>query len=390
MSDVSDAEYNEFLEDNHVPSDEEDNEMSVDEEDEVSEDEDDEASDDEEDENSEDGDSEDEDDRLPQEKCGLSKDQYAALLRDEHDGLLEESGELQGEEDGAILDGEAAEAAWPTCCAYLNDATTELRGSQKIWTALHSSAYHSPTGHATKADIDAFHEAKCDRIRYAYRRSILQHMQDFWPRELRDMVYEYLFEDVYENLAARKYKVGNLAPFRRDLGVNFRLFAADTQIKQELAKAWYEATRFSTEDASTIDSCLSQLEWSAALVGKPLDLVLNVEIYIPVLYARDTAEEILDLQRLGSLFQLKERSTITITLEGHNNESRSLDVIRTDAEDYAQKVEWLFWPLACLRRAGYKVIVAPMWNRTVVFGPEDLTLERVTTIIQAAFLEWDP
>ena len=124
MSDVSDDEQDEGLEDEHGPSVDEDDGMSIDEEDEASDDEDDEASDDGDDGHSEDEDdqvSDDEDDRLPQEKCGLSYYEYVTLSRDKNFGLLEKSAELQDEEADAILDEEAAEAAWPTCCPYLTE-----------------------------------------------------------------------------------------------------------------------------------------------------------------------------------------------------------------------------------------------------------------------------
>ncbi|KAI4605827.1 hypothetical protein J4E83_010490 [Alternaria metachromatica] len=132
--DPSDVSMSDVSDDEHGPSDEEDDSMSVDQEDSVSEDEDDGVSDDgvsddgvsddEDDEGSdeeEDGVSEGEDDRLPHEKCGLSDYEYVTLSRDQNFGLLEKSAELQDEEADAILDEEAAEAAWPTCCIYLTE-----------------------------------------------------------------------------------------------------------------------------------------------------------------------------------------------------------------------------------------------------------------------------
>ncbi|KAI4954522.1 hypothetical protein J4E86_005831 [Alternaria arbusti] len=269
--------------------------MSVDEEDSVSEDEDDGVSDDEEDENSE-----DEDDRLPQEKCGLSDQQYVELLRDDHDGLLEESAQLREEEAGEILEEEATEAAWPTCCPYLTDGL---------------------------------------------------------PRELRDMIYGYVFEDSCVQLDAEHSE--HACPTTHSQNsyrqlIDFKFFAADTGIKNELAEMWYKMTTFWTTDPSTISSCLSRFKWSAVLEARPFGLVRNVEIWVPVDVTQGILEETPDLARADPLFQLHETTTVRFALGGPDSMDTTFPgrgVPYYNAEDYAENIEYLFPLFANLRAA---------------------------------------
>ncbi|KAI4676932.1 uncharacterized protein J4E84_009232 [Alternaria hordeiaustralica] len=302
---------------------------------------------------------------------------------DIYDGLLQEAKENQEEE--------RAEAVAPPCCSYLTDATKRL-GASLI--ATHSATYHSPTGRATRDEIKAFHTAKCNRIKYVHRRSILQHMhaRDCLPWELRDMIYGYVFENSCVQLDAEHLEhacsTSHSQKSYRQL-IDFKFFAADTGIKNELAEMWYKMTTFWTTDPSTISSCLSRFKWSAVLEAKPFGLIRNVEIWIPVDVTQGILEETPDLARADPLFQLHETTTIRFALGGPDSMDNTFPgrgVPYYNAEDYAENIEYLFPLFANLRAAGYKVIVGPDWNRRVVFEP-DITQETMIEMIFWALAE---
>lgn len=277
----------------------------------------------------------------------------------------------------------------------LRSATTRLGSIQQLLIAEHSARYHSPTGHATKAEIDAFHAAKCNRMKYVHRRSILQHMHDRrsgLPRELRDMIYGYVFEDSCVQLDAEHSE--HACPTTHSQNsyrqlIDFKFFAADTGIKNELAEMWYKMTTFWTTDPSTISSCLSRFKWSAVLEARPFGLVRNVEIWVPVDVTQGILEETPDLARADPLFQLHETTTVRFALGGPDSMDTTFPgrgVPYYNAEDYAENIEYLFPLFANLRAAGYKVIVGPDWNRGFVFEP-DTTQETMIEMIFEALVE---
>ena len=229
------------------------------------------------------------------------------------------------------------------------------------------------------------------------------------PRELRDMVYESIFEDSYIKLEAEQNKEVN--PIHHPWGcsikprsciscgdrIDFELYAADAAddaMKLELAQAWYEITTFWTTDPSTIASSLSRFKWSAGLEKEPLDLIKHVEIWIPVENPRDTAKETTILERFESLFQLNKQTTITIALQDlcslavFNSTGNVTNIL--GLEDYTPRVEYLLEPLARLRGAGYKVIVRAEQGLNFVVEPEETNLEEWTKKIRAAIIKEFP
>jgi len=245
-------------------------------------------------------------------------------------------------------------------------------------------------------------------LRTITRRLMFQGMQHH-PRELRDMVYEKVFEDSYIKLEAEQNEEVNPAhhPWGCSIKprscisygdrIDFELYAADAAddaMKLELAQAWYETTTFWTTDPSTIASSLSRFKWSAGLEKEPLDLIKHVEIWIPVENPRDTAKETTILERFESLFQLNKQTTITIALQDlcslavFNSTGNVTNIL--GLEDYTPRVEYLLEPLARLRGAGYKVIVRAEQGLNFVVEPEETNLEEWTKKIRAAIIKEFP
>ena len=245
-------------------------------------------------------------------------------------------------------------------------------------------------------------------LRTITRRLMFQGMQHH-PRELRDMVYEKVFEDSYIKLEAEQNEEVNPAhhPWGCSIKprscisygdrIDFELYAADAAddaMKLELAQAWYETTTFWTTDPSTIASSLSRFKWSAGLEKKPIDLIKHVEIWIPVEHDRDTAKETTILERFESLSQLNKQTTITIALQDlcsfmvFSNTGNGTNI--NGLVDYAERVEYLLEPLASLRGAGYKVIIRAEQGLNFVVEPEETNLEEWTKKIRAAIIEEFP
>ncbi|KAI4909119.1 hypothetical protein J4E85_011590 [Alternaria conjuncta] len=198
------------------------------------------------------------------------------------------------------------------------------------------------------------------------------------------MIYGYVFENSCIQLDAKHLEhacpTTHFQNSSRQL-IDFKFFAADTVIKNELAEAWYKETTFWTTDPSTISSCLSRFRWSAVLQANPFGLIRNVEIWVPVDVNQENVEEPFDLAKADPLFQLHETTTIRFALGGPDRMDFDWPgVPYGTAVDYARDIEYLFPLFANLRDAGYKVIVGPDWNRRVVFEP-DATQETMIEMI---------
>jgi len=216
------------------------------------------------------------------------------------------------------------------------------------------------------------------------------HARDSLPLELRDMIYGYVFEnscvqldtDYLEHTCPTTHSQKSY----RQL-IDFKFFAADTEMKQELAGAWYKMTTFWTEDPSTISSCLSRFRWSAVLQAKPFDLIRHVEIWVPVDVNQEHYEDTLDLRRVDPLFQLHEITTIRFALGGPDHMTTTFPGVSYDEiMEYAENIEYLFPLFANLRAAGYKVILGPDWSRRTVFEL-NITQETMMEMIYEALDE---
>ena len=161
------------------------------------------------------------------------------------------------------------------------------------------------------------------------------------------------------------------------------MYTADAGVREELAEIWYRATTHHTTDPSTLASSLSRFYWRRGLDPssllqqnqKPLDLIRHVQVDIPVDIDRDIPQETLVLGKLNSLYQLKKGTTITISPEVPFGYSCFAEFFLSPAGKNAQNVEYLFAPLARLKRKGYRVIVRAEQGLRFVVEPEECNVE---------------
>ena len=215
------------------------------------------------------------------------------------------------------------------------------------------------------------------------------------PREVRDIVYGYMFQD--SRVLVRE-ESGNSGPVNRPLdwlkerSIPYSYLLKPTGyfedypvIRQELITAWYSSSTFYIGEANTIKTFHSRSQWSAGF--EPLKHVRKVEIAMP---EQDlTVNQTRYRQQLESLFVLEKSATITIGLcDLIPKESDLMGLLfHPTMAQYAGLVGWLFPVLRRLRNEGYKIIVRLECDLAFLVESEETTVEGWAKNIHAAIEE---
>jgi hypothetical protein len=232
--------------------------------------------------------------------------------------------------------------------------------------------------HATAADYNAFRAAKrasfsiTTRIRaevdymiMVYEgpscRAFFQNMQDRLPKELRDMVYEYILQGPLIILSMEdmdkeeRTKLSPTGPFaRRQYPYSYLLdpgyFTTGAVLRHELIEVWYRTSTFVVDDLKLIGISLQRCRTSM----KPLKLIKQVD------FRTSISEEELFLESMKSLLTLNMRTTITIYVDGLTGYL----VSRFHQED--GPFAYLLPALLSLRSAGYTLNVRSEFGLNIV------------------------
>jgi len=222
----------------------------------------------------------------------------------------------------------------------------------------------------------------------------MQDLKDF-PREVRDIVYRYMFQDsrvLVREESENSGPVDRPLDWLKERSIPYSYLLKPTGyfedypvIRQELIESWYENSTFYIAEANNIKTFHSRSQWSAGL--DPLNLVRKVNIAMP---EHDlTVNQTRYSQQLNSLFALEKSATITIGLWDLIPEGADMmgPLVPPTMAQYAGFAGWLFPVLRRLRIAGYKVIVRMECDLTFLVEPEETTVEGWAKKIDAAVEE---
>ncbi|KAI4680795.1 hypothetical protein J4E81_009979 [Alternaria sp. BMP 2799] len=200
-----------------------------------------------------------------------------------------------------------------------------------------------------------------------YCRAFFQSIRDRLPKELREMVFEYIFQGTYVLLEAKDAKAENSdadnaddAPpcVEQDIGRHYPYsyllkpgYIHEPAIRTELIEAWFRTSIFIITDAALIRPSLAMYPWSAGI--DPVQLIRRVELKTKPLEAPLMREAI--REELQLLECLKPGATIIIIVKRFPERSHH------PREDL-HRAESLY-PIALrMRGMGYKMIVRPYMN----------------------------
>jgi len=295
-----------------------------------------------------------------------------------------------------------------------SSASRQLQILLKQLRSLHRFTHkHNWTvlNYAKKEELAAYHAAACS-IMNAIRRlradvdeqivkheaapcnQILQKVKPL-PQELRDMIYGFIFQDSAARLLAEEdekfecyvdacLESGNTRriPYRYLLEPDY--FVDDAVIRENLARGWFETTKFGIMDPSIMNSFLLQFPWSTGL--QPLSLLHHVTLVI--FLESDTVDHTGYLERFKSLLLLdKAHTKITICVNDLIYYPNFRDAKVLPLRAYAQSAAYLFPDLVELRRKGYKVTVRSERGLEFLVEPEETTVEGWTKKFEAAVEE---
>jgi len=190
-------------------------------------------------------------------------------------------------------------------------------------------------------------------------RAFFQCLQERLPKELREMVFGYIFQGTYVLLEANNAELDNdddAPPFvEQDIGRHYPYsyllkpgYIHDLAIRAELIEAWFRTSNFIITDAALIRPFLEKYPWSAGI--EPLQLIRRVELKVKPLEAPLMREAI--CKELELLTCLKPCTTITIIVD--------LFPRWPTMQEIEDRAACLFPVSLRMRSLGYKMIVRPL------------------------------
>ena len=196
-------------------------------------------------------------------------------------------------------------------------------------------------------------------------RALFQTLQDRLPKELREMVFGYIFQGTYVLLKANDSEVDDDddAPVcvKQDNGRHYPYsyllkpgYIYDSAIRNELIEAWFRTSNFIITDAASIRPSLEKYPWSAGI--DPVQLIRRVYVTAKPLEAPLMREAI--CEELELLTCLKPGTTITIIV-GLSPGSPTMREIDNRAAS-------LFPVSLRMRGMGYKMILRLCFNCEIV------------------------
>ncbi|KAI4669679.1 uncharacterized protein J4E88_009961 [Alternaria novae-zelandiae] len=195
-----------------------------------------------------------------------------------------------------------------------------------------------------------------------YRRAFFLKIRDRLPKELREMVFGYIFQGTYVLLEANRSEADSeddtLPCVEQDIGRHYPYsyllkpgYIHDLAIRTELIEAWFRTSNFIVTDAALIRRSLEKYPWSAGI--EPLQLIRRVELKAKPLEAPLMREAI--CKDLDSLKCLNPGTTIIIIVKRFPERSHH------PREDL-HRAESLYPVALRMRGMGYKMIVRPYMN----------------------------
>jgi len=196
-------------------------------------------------------------------------------------------------------------------------------------------------------------------------RAFFQKIRDRLPKELREMVFEYIFQGTYVLLGGNDAEADDdddtpvcvKADIGRHYSYSYLLrpgYIHDFAIRNELIEAWFWTSNFLITDAALIGHSLGRYPWSAGI--DPLQLIRRVELKAKPLEAPLMREAI--CKDLDSLKCLKPCTTITIIVDWPPR----LPALR----EIENRAASLFPVSLRMRSMGYKMIIQPWCCRKIV------------------------
>ncbi|KAI4909109.1 uncharacterized protein J4E92_010718 [Alternaria infectoria] len=197
-------------------------------------------------------------------------------------------------------------------------------------------------------------------------RAFFQSIRDRLPKELREMVFEHIFQGTYVLLEANGSEADNADDstpcVEQDIGRHYPYsyllkpgYIHDHEIRTELIEAWFRTSNFIITDAALIRPSLEKYPWSAGI--DPVQLIRRVELKTKPLEAPLMREAI--CKDLDSLKCLNPGTTIIIIVKRFPEKSHHPreDLYRAES----------LYPIALrMRSLGYKMIVRPYLNNEIV------------------------
>ncbi|KAI4909134.1 hypothetical protein J4E85_011605 [Alternaria conjuncta] len=201
-------------------------------------------------------------------------------------------------------------------------------------------------------------------------RAFFQTLRDRLPKELREMVFENIFQGTYVLLEAKDAEIDNGEAdndddipvcVKADIGRHYPYsyllkpgYIHDSAIRTELIEAWFRTSNFIITDAALIRPSLEKYPWSAGL--DPVQLIKRVELKTKPLEAPLMREAI--CKDLESLECLKPGTTITIIVDWPPRWPFLREIENRAAS--------LFPVSLRMMGMGYKMIVQPWCCRKIV------------------------
>ncbi|KAI4643316.1 uncharacterized protein J4E79_011256 [Alternaria viburni] len=201
-------------------------------------------------------------------------------------------------------------------------------------------------------------------------RAFFQSIRDRLPKELREMVFENIFQGTYVLLKADDAEAENSDAnnsddtppcVKADIGRHYPYsyllkpgYIHDSAIRNELIEAWFRTSNFIVTDAALIRPFLEKYPWSAGI--DPVQLIRRVELKAKPLEAPLMREAI--CKDLDSLKCLNPGTTITIIVDWPPR----LPFLR----EIENRAASLFPVSLRMRSMGYKMIIQPWCCRKIV------------------------
>jgi len=196
-------------------------------------------------------------------------------------------------------------------------------------------------------------------------RAFFQSLHNRLPKELREMVFEHIFQGTYVLLEAKDAEAENADDtpvcVKQDNGRHYPYsyllkpgYIHDSAIRTELIKAWFRTSNFIFTDAALIGHSLGRYPWSAGV--DPLQLIRRVELKTKPLV--DTLMREAVSKDLESLTYLKTGTTIKIIMTyWHGSHDPREDTYRAES----------LYPAALrMRGMGYNMIVRLYYRGEIV------------------------